>query len=368
MTRNPSTEDQPARVAIIGAGMTGLTAAHALVRSGLDVRVLDKGRGPGGRMASKRLASTTADHGAQYFTARDSRFKQQVARWVEDGVVDQWRGRLGVVSAGRPVPLADESVKRYVGVPRMSALTRHLSSGLNVTTGCRVQRISPAPGVGWMLQDDSGSNIGVFDYVILTVPPEQAVDLLQSIPQLAARVSDVRMLPCWSVVLRFAEPLSVSFDGIFAARGVGSHQTGLVPETDLPLGWVARNSSKPGRPADECWVAHASPSWSRANLEVDRAEVQQRLTSAFFDLVGLDHTTPVETIAHRWRYAKCENPRPDGCMWDPDLGIGVAGDWCQGANVEAAYLSGLAIAEALSQTVRASRNTQAQSAQQSGSD
>ncbi len=337
--------------------MTGLTAARALVESGLDVLVLDKGRGPGGRMASKRLASTTADHGAQYFTARDDRFKQQVAQWIDDGIVDQWHGRLGVISDGRPVPLTDNSVRRYVGRPRMSALTRYLSAGLEISTGCRVARVARTPGGQWTLDDDAGRNIGLFDYVILTVPPEQAAVLLRGTPSLASSVSGTRMLPCWSVILRFEKRLPVKFDGVFASRSM-SHQ----PEAQgtgirYPLSWVARNSSKPGRAPDECWVVHGSTHWSQVNLEADREFVQQRLTSAFFELLGQPGVAPVEAIAHRWRFARCENPRPDGCVWDADLGIGVAGDWCQGSNVEAAFLSGQAIAEQLTRTVRASQAT-----------
>ena len=34
-------------------------------------------------------------------------------------------------------------------------------------------------------------------------------------------------------------------------------------------------------------------------------------------------------------------------LWDPDRAIGLAGDWCGGARIEAAFLSGKALAQAI---------------------
>ena len=63
-----------APIAIIGTGIAGLSAAHALQAAGQDVQLFDKGHGSGGRMASKRSEAGALDLGAQYFTARDRRF------------------------------------------------------------------------------------------------------------------------------------------------------------------------------------------------------------------------------------------------------------------------------------------------------
>ena len=58
--------------AIIGAGMAGIACADALQAAGHAVAVFDKGRGPGGRMSTRRmetpLGTVAFDHGAQYFT------------------------------------------------------------------------------------------------------------------------------------------------------------------------------------------------------------------------------------------------------------------------------------------------------------
>ena len=90
------------RVAVIGAGLAGLICAERLIRQGWPVTVFDKGRGPGGRMATRRADDLRFDHGAQYFTARDQRFRDRVDAWVHDGVVALWNGRIvRLARAGR---------------------------------------------------------------------------------------------------------------------------------------------------------------------------------------------------------------------------------------------------------------------------
>jgi renalase len=77
-------------ISIIGAGLSGLMAAHALTRAGARVTVLDKGRSVGGRLATRRIGGGHADHGAQFFTVRTSAFAAHVQEWVSDGVAYEW--------------------------------------------------------------------------------------------------------------------------------------------------------------------------------------------------------------------------------------------------------------------------------------
>src|SRR5690349_18625283 len=117
----PPREPFVPRVAVIGAGLAGLALARFLTETGFPVKVFDKGRGPGGRMSTRRREEGTFDHGAQYFTARDPGFQRMVRTWEERGLVAQWRGRFGSLSHGTVTPETQGPV-RYVGVPGMSAV------------------------------------------------------------------------------------------------------------------------------------------------------------------------------------------------------------------------------------------------------
>ena len=315
-------------VAVIGAGLSGLMAARTLADHGLKVHVFDKARGPGGRMATRRRDDYAFDHGAQYFTARDDRFRRSVEAWVADGLVEPWNGRIATAQQGRLTAKPDGPT-RYVGVPRMSALTRHLSTDLAIQYQTRVGHVERLDD-GWRLCDDAGQDLGRYDVVLVTTPPVQAAPLLAEAPTLAGHVEAVTMRPCWAVMAVFDTPLPLAHDGLFIH--------------DAPVSWAARNNSKPGRPPRESWVLHGAPSWSDAHLEADTETVANHLLAAFFEATGLAPVVPRFVQAHRWRYALADNPLDAGCLWDADLKMGVCADWCNNSRVEGAFLSGMAVA------------------------
>ncbi|MDF1699745.1 MAG: FAD-dependent oxidoreductase, partial [Planctomycetota bacterium] len=106
-------------IAIVGAGLSGLLAARELSTAGHRVRVFDKARGPGGRMATRRRQELAFDHGAQYVTIRDRRFRQEVDTWLAAGVAAPWAARLVEAGDAETRPHVTEH-DRYVGVPRRS--------------------------------------------------------------------------------------------------------------------------------------------------------------------------------------------------------------------------------------------------------
>lgn len=65
-----------AHVAIVGAGIAGLGCGAELARAGVRVSLFDKGRGSGGRCATRRAGPFAFDHGAQFATATDQRFRR----------------------------------------------------------------------------------------------------------------------------------------------------------------------------------------------------------------------------------------------------------------------------------------------------
>lgn len=324
------------RVAVIGAGVSGLTLARVLTGAGFSVRVLDKGRGPGGRLSTRRNADGgTFDHGAQYFTAREPLFRAQVEAWVAQGLAAEWQGRIGTLEHGAVTPSAKESV-RYVGVPGMNSVAQGLADGLDVRSGVRVERLV-REGRAWRLGSDAGEDLGVAEVVVAAVPAPQAVPLLAGAPALAEQAKAARLSPCWAVMARFEAPVDVAIDGAFVK--------------DSPLSWVSREMSKPGRPEGERWVLHGSPEYSAAHLEETPEEMAPKLVEAFARALGTD-VRAVEAVAHRWRYAMPAPPLDTPALYDADAGLGACGDWCAGPRVEGAFLSGVALARQVAAGVR----------------
>jgi predicted NAD/FAD-dependent oxidoreductase len=116
-----------------------------------------------------------------------------------------------------------------------------------------------------------------------------------------------------------------------------------------PVSWAARNSAKPGRSGAETWVIHASPARSRELVDRPKDEVAAILLADFFAATGAPAAAPQHLDAHRWLYAQPEARKGEGQLFDPELRIGIAGDWLHSPRVEGAWLSGRALADALSQ-------------------
>ncbi|MGV3682940.1 MAG: NAD(P)/FAD-dependent oxidoreductase [Acidovorax sp.] len=329
------------QIAVVGAGLAGLSCAQALLQAGHAVHLLDKSRGPSGRMATRRAqddatAAWQCDHGAQYFTARDPAFRAEVARWQAAGVAAPWPARLASFD-GMAWTTPHTPLERFVGTPRMTAPAAWLVQGFGhhaatqwQTTVQRLQRT----GDGWAIASaEQGLRAARYDRVVLAMPAPQAAALLAPVaPDGAALAASARMRGSWAVMLRYAAPVAMPWDGAFVNAG--------------PLRWVARDSSKPGRTGPETWLLHASPEWSEAHIEDSAESVTAALLAAFAALGG---TPPVAATAHRWRYADTEPALQQGCWWSSTLGLGVCGDWLHGGKVEGAWLSGRALAHQMLQ-------------------
>ena len=334
---------RPQRVAVIGAGLSGATCARTLAEAGIDVHLFDKRRGFGGRLATRRMEwvdrqgqpqSTRLDHGAVGFEARSSAFQALVADAVESGLLALWQPQLpadGLSAADLP-PL-------YVPVPDMPALCRCLADGVPLVTGFDVDNVQCTPA-GWMLKAGSTFHQHTFDAVLLAMPPAQAATLLAPHREDWARQAAVTpMLPGWTLMGVADEPAQAP-DWQAARPATG------------PLAWIIRHESRPGRKTvagQSHWVAHARPSWSRQHLEQPASWVQAELQSAMEHGVG--HALRWQHVqVHRWRYALPQPHRsmPTDCSWwDPQLGLGVCGDFLGGTGAEGAWLSARALCAAL---------------------
>ena len=319
--------ESPKHIAIIGAGIAGLSCATVLRESGMRVSIFDKSKGPAGRMSTRRGESWECDHGAQYFTARDPDFRAEVARWEHVGVAGRWQPRIKVFD-GLSLQDRVSALERFVGIPRMTSPARLLADSLDLACQATIQELKQHPA-GWSLRSaEQAWSPERFDAVLLAVPAPQAVPLLSVIaPEFSLLAQGANMRGAWAMMLQYAAPLDLPFDAVFVNQG--------------PLRWLARNSSKPGRSVDETWLLHASAEWSEAHIEDDAESVAVTLLAAFAQLGG---PVPQAWSAHRWRYADTEPPLQLGCLWDADTGIGLCGDWLNGGKVEGAWLSGRALA------------------------
>ena len=343
----------PRHIAVVGAGIAGITCARTLMQAGHRVTVFEKSRGVGGRMATRRTEFGSFDHGAQYFTVRDERFEEALA--TASGLVRPWsastvrvldeNGR--VVAASLP---ARES--HWVATPGMNALVRQWSEPLleagQLMLQTRVTRIEAdkLQPERWQLQTEGpGTQNPVhsgFDAVVLALPSVQAHELLldsQQADALRESLAGVTVAPCWSLMLAFPQAVQT-------ARTSLGPQWNVARSTHHRIAWLARESSKPGRGPVERWTVQASPAWSQRHLDDGDERVKAKLLRAFAEVTGI-RAEPPHAAVHRWLYAQTVKPLGKTHAWDAQSRIGACGDWCLGHRVEDGFVSGLEMALAI---------------------
>ena len=281
---------QTKSIGIIGAGISGLSCAKALEQAGYDVEVFDKGRNLSGRMATRRNDLSEFDHGAQYFTAKDPAFIQEVDRWIGADVAQIWSPKIAVLNnlkeneipaktnhfnswvatgIGKLKSLKTSifsasntatSVERFIGVPKMTTPATFISRGLSIKKETTINSVfvKPQSYPRWSLKSkEIGLIQGNFNIIIAAIPAPQAAELFKEIsPKLTEISQSVKMTGSWAVMLNFEEKVDLKFDAAFINGG--------------PLRWIARNNSKPERVATEAWVLHATPEWSESHLNISK--------------------------------------------------------------------------------------------------
>ncbi len=314
-------------VAIIGSGMAGLSAARVLTAAGLAVTVFDKGRQPGGRLATRRIDNWVFNHGCQFFTIRDPDFEAAV-----QNVCVPWE--------------ITEEKDRYAGIPTMASVASHLATGLNIHQHAHVRSVARHQ-TGWALRFDQGEP-QTFDALLIAIPAPQAAALLAgSHPHFEARLKNIHLSPCWAVMLGFEAPpprsaLETQFnvpswpDGIWSA---------IWSDGEGPITWGVRENARPHAPeSPPAFTFHFSAAWSAKHLEDNPQDV---IATVLAENWSFGTHKPTHAAAHRWRFALVDKPLGEPCLWDEKTRLGLCGDWCIAPRLEAAFLSGRALAKSI---------------------
>lgn len=320
-------------VAVVGAGIAGLLAARQLVAAGLRVVVLEKSRGVGGRMATRRRGRVSFDHGAQYFTARDADFEQLVHGWERAGLIRRWAQGFTLTDGGRKM----DGNPRWYGVGGMTAVAKHLAEGLDVRLQQAVDSVRTA-AEGWEMVLGSGHVLRA-RALLLTSPVPQSLQLLREgetglSREIHAALERIRYSPCLALLIELSGPGRIPAPGGIWGDG-------------RPIAWLADNSQKGVSPDTEhtALTLHAGAGYSERRWSDAEEGVTADLLAAAAPWLGRE---VVSTQLHRWRYSLPIVTHPERCLAARHPApVVFAGDAFGGPRVEGAALSGFAAARAL---------------------
>nr|GMC47891.1 uncharacterized protein LOC109181751 [Ipomoea batatas] len=352
---NPIPDDPV--VGIVGGGMSGLACALYLDKRGIRSTVFDTGiHGLGGRMGTRIIDPQPLifDHAAQFFTVTDPRFSELVNDWSNRGLIQQWLGTIGELELGGKFSPFPPSPPRYIGVNGMRPLADSILSQtrlVNVVQPCWVSELEPFNGT-WHLSE-KGKPCGHFDAVVIAHNGKCANRLLATsgLPLIARQMKRLELSSIWALLAAFEDPLPstanadfVTFEGAFV-KGVES------------VSWMANNTKKLlGSKSDgpHCWTFFSTASFGKKNkvpqesIPTATAEkVKEAMLEGVEKALGLSHGSlkrPLYTRLQLWGAALPTNTPNIPCIFDPLGRAGICGDWLLGSSLEAAVLSGMALA------------------------
>jgi len=311
------------RIAVIGAGMSGLACASRISATGAKIEIFDKGRRLGGRLATRIQDGFAFNHGAPSFTAIGQEFTRLMAELLEAD------------SAAKTSMPANE----FVGAPHMNDLLGPLTASHDVYQSVEICALEIKQR-SWHLKSVTGSSLGPFDAVALCIPAPQARQLIQPFnPEWAVNLDTVCYTPCLTMMVALNDCKQNLKSKIFESHNVIAKQI--------------RQSTMNALSSDQTirLVVHATPEWSKQNINREPQEIARDLLKEFLSLNALDQQRPAFLQAHRWRYAQVKKPLGLTCLWDSKAQFGLAGDWCLGPNVEHAYESGITLANKISSSL-----------------
>lgn len=330
-------------IAIIGAGIAGLICAQQLYQAGYRVVVLEKSRGVGGRVATRRIQGTPVDHGVPFLLAKGKLSQQLIQTLCDRGILHLWRDNQN--ESEYPSP-------RYIAPNGITAVAKYLAQGLDIWFSCRVHAIAPTPEQTWHITyhtPDETHNELTASAVVMAIPAPQALTLLEPLDQrvfssnLIESLQAVKFDPCLSVMAGYANPQQPPLK---------SYSIKCSPDDNLA--WIGLDSSKRSDATSPIYVLHSTAKFAQHYLDApDLQEAGQQLLAHAAQLLVPWLKSPDWFQVHRWRYAFPRTPAHQDCLvTTAPLPLVCCGDWCGNNLIESAMKSGFAAALNINQQLR----------------
>ena len=317
------------RIAIIGSGIAAASLAHAL-HDFADITVFEKARGVGGRVSTRYQDDFEFDLGAPFFSVTHPSFQTMINDLIHQNIVAKWCYR----EWGKTKDIQLKAA--YLGCPRMNDLSKFLLNTTKVYLEHKVTHLE-ACEQAWVVYFEAQAP-QTFDWVISTAPPSQSKSLLPRNFEYSDLLGDVELKPSIVLLLGLTNPLAINWD----CYEINS---------DKILRCIV-NSNKPGRKHAPSVVIESHAGFAQQHVDDHDDSILALLMAEIKNFLPINDSQIRYQKLHRWRYAIATEKKLSNMLcFDLSLGLGVCGDWAEGADVEGAYLSGVRMAHVLRQII-----------------
>jgi len=312
-------------IAVIGAGLAGTTIASRLNEK-FDVKVFEKSRGVGGRMSTREENQFTFDHGAQFFKIKKNDSKKFFSELFEKKIIQPWNFKLAYFEGHhlKKIKIIKNADNFYVGVPNMDSILKHLSKKCNVLLNTKIEKII-RKNDKWHIYDQNNISYGPYDWVVLSLPAQQSLELLTKGISFYPLIKETKMIGCFSLMVGMNKPLYLDYD----AAIIENHD----------IAWLALNDSKPCRMNNHCLLVNSSYEYATKNMNCSNSRVLKHLLNISSDFINYDLRESTMIKIHQWRYVEAKFTPIENYFIDHKEKVAVCGDWLINSRVEGAFLS-----------------------------
>ncbi len=312
-------------VAIIGAGLTGITIAN-LIKKRINFTIFEKSRGLGGRMATRRAEPYQFNHGAQYFKVENKGFKDFLNPLIKNKIIKNLElNHVEILNKEIIKKFKINSKKYFTAQSKMNDVVKSLAkNNFSIKLSCKIVQIKKLNNK-WFIFDSDIVSYGPYDWLFLTIPPNQVIDILNKDFKFIDIIKKIKMNSCYSIMLGFDETKKLNFD------------TALCLDQDIR--WLSLNKEYQDNKEYFNLIINSSYNFAEQNINNSKIEISDYLIKQASDVLCCKLDNYKYKAIHFWKYAMSQKSNNLGSLLDENLKIIVCGDWCMNGRVEGAFLS-----------------------------
>ena len=312
-------------VAVIGAGITGITLANLLQKK-FNLTIFEKSRGVGGRMATRRAEPYQFNHGAQYFKIENKEFKDFLQPLILNRIIKP-------LEVNQIEILNKEVIKRtkiynkqyFTAESKMNSVVKYLiNNNFSIKLLCKIEKIIKENNK-WFVIDSGQVSFGPYDWLIITIPPNQAKEILYNNFKFLDIIKKIKMRSCYSLMLGFDKFEELDYD------------TALFLDEDIQ--WFSIRKVILENKEYYNLLINSSYNFAEQNINGSEDKISDHLIKQVSDILKCNLYNYEHKALHFWKYAMSEKNNNLGSLIDEDLKVIVCGDWCMNGKVEGGFLS-----------------------------
>ena len=312
-------------VAVIGAGITGITLANLLQKK-VKLTVFEKSRGVGGRMSTRRVEPYQFNHGAQYFKVENKEFKYFLQPLIQNKIIKHMEANhIEIFNKEVIKSTKNYNKKYYIAESKMSSVVKYLiNDNFFIKLLCKIEKTIKENNK-WFIIDSNKVSYGPYDWLFITIPPNQAVEILYNNFKFMDIIKKIKMRSCYSLMLGFNKVKKFDFD------------TALFLNEDVQ--WLSIKKKILENKEYYNLLINSSYNFAEQNINGSKDKISNYLIKQVTDILKCDLNNYGHKALHFWKYAMSEKNNNLGSLLDEDLKVIVCGDWCMNGKVEGAFLS-----------------------------